>query len=916
MKELKRGFVVVSLALLFQTLVAQPSGKTGTVSGVVKDARTGDTLIGAFVEVADCDAKAISAMDGTFSLVGVPVGSVRLKVSYLGYVDAVLEDVRCPSDGVEIEMAEDGQMLAATTVTAEQRRDTQASLMRITRETPLIISNVSAQEISRTQDSNAGEVIRRVPGISLIDDKFVMVRGLSQRYNNVWINGAAAPSSEADARAFSFDLIPSSQIDNLTIVKVPSAEYPADYSGGFILIQTRDVPERNSFNISAGGNFNDRSFKDFLSYGGRLEQLPGGIGASLAGFGDRTVDLTANGLDNDWSVRETSPLGDRKLSASLSRRWEWGGHRLGLSAAANWSEEFRTLAPMQNNLFGIYDRQNDRPNYLRHSIDSQYNDNRRFGAMLNMTWIVPSGVAKHQLKNIFNSIDNRRYTFREGISAQANEERSAEYFHRSRTTWNGQLSGTYYLGDNTLEWCSGWSYADRIVPDRRRYLVSDALESGVLALSTGNDISREWTDLREGIASLSVSDRQTFEIGGQEAYIKAGVYGEARARRYNTRVFFYNWNVYDNTLPDGFQRMDVPGLLSAPEYFGEDRLHLLEEKRMRNNYRGKDRLGAAYLSVSVPLGRLELLGGVRYEYNDMELISNTRNSQLSESSRHYVSGGFFPSATATWRLDRRQNLRLSYGRSVNRPEFREVSSSVYYDFDLASDVQGNVELDNCFIDNVDLRYEFYPASMETVSVAAFYKHFNSPIEWTYTVSGGTDLIYSYKNALSADNYGLELDLRKSLAFVGLDNLSISFNGALIRSKVRFEEGAREEDRPMQGQSPYLVNGGLFYSSERLGLDIALLYNRIGKRIIGVGRTEGSIGGEDQARVPDSYEMPRNSLDLTFSKKIGSRLDLKLHFRNLLGEGIIYKQFEGETGQITRAYNPGRNIGLQLTYNLL
>lgn len=299
----------------------------------------------------------------------------------------------------------------------------------------------------------------------------------------------------------------------------------------------------------------------------------------------------------------------------------------------------------------------------------------------------------------------------------------------------------------------------------------------------------------------------------------------------------------------------------------------------------------------------------------MELISNTRNNELSESSRHYKTGGLFPSATATFRIDDRQNLRLSYGRSVNRPEFREVSSSVYYDFDLASDVQGNTDLRNCCIDNLDLRYELYPSSGETISIAAFYKHFDSPIEWTYTVSGGTDLVYSYKNALSADNVGLEMDLRKNLAFIGLDNFSVSFNGALIRSKVHFEEGSREEDRPMQGQSPYLINGGIFYNSSRLGLDIALLYNRIGKRIIGVGRTEGSIGGEDQARVPDSYEMPRNSLDLTFSKKFGEHFDLKLYFRNLLGEGITYKQFEGEIGQITRAYNPGRNIGLQFTYTL-
>ena len=251
-----------------------------------------------------------------------------------------------------------------------------------------------------------------------------------------------------------------------------------------------------------------------------------------------------------------------------------------------------------------------------------------------------------------------------------------------------------------------------------------------------------------------------------------------------------------------------------------------------------------------------------------------------------------------------------------------MSSSVYYDFDLASNVQGNTELKNCYIDNLDLRYEFYPSRGETVSLAVFYKRFDSPIEWTYTVAGGTDLVYSYKNAKSADSYGVELDIRKDLSFIGLRGLSWSFNGALIKSKVKFEEGAKEENRPMQGQSPYLINTGFFYKNEPLQLDIALLYNRIGKRIVGVGRSEGTTGNDDNARVPHSYEMPRNTIDLSFAKKFGSHLELKLNVRDLLAERIYYKQFADVTysdgtrrqvEEVSRCYRPGRNIGLQAVY---
>ena len=342
---------------------------------------------------------------------------------------------------------------------------------------------------------------------------------------------------------------------------------------------------------------------------------------------------------------------------------------------------------------------------------------------------------------------------------------------------------------------------------------------------------------------------------------------------------------------------------------------------MRNNYRGHNTLGAGYLTLSLPFGQFGIHAGVRFEHNDMELISNTPTTRKARQAA-LQNQRLLPFTQYHLQVERPASDRLSYGRSINRPEFREVSSSVYYDFDLASNVQGNTELKNCYVDNLDLRYEWYPSRGELISLAVFYKHFDSPIEWTYTVAGGTDLIYSYKNAKSASNYGIELDIRKSLDFIGLRDFSWSFNGALIKSKVQFEKGAKEENRPMQGQSPYLINTGLFYKNEPLKMDISLLYNRIGKRIIGVGRSEGSSGDDSNARVPHSYEMPRNTIDLSFAKKFGCHLELKLNIRDLLAEKVYYKQFADvtysdgrtkEVEEITRCYKPGRNIGLQAIY---
>ena len=933
----KRGIIVLGLlsAASMPTWAQQ-------IKGVVIDQKSKETLIGAVVTVDGTNVKAITNIDGNFLIDGMKKDKTyTLYINYVGYKTQKIDGVQAKDADQVIALQPDEQQLKEVTVTAVERRNTDAAMIQVAKNSPVIVSNVSAQEISRTQDTNAGEVIRRVPGVSLIDDKFVMVRGLSQRYNNVWVNGGAVPSSEADSRAFSFDIIPSSQIDNLTIVKSPTAEYPADYSGGFIIVNTKEIPAENSFNIAVGGNWNTSSaFKDFsyskgsgtdfLGFDNGLRNLNGGIHADLnpqldangKPVGDYATSLLGNGFNNDWLIKNKKPLGDLKLAASLNQRWMLGGRTLGMLAALNYTNEYRTYENMENNLYGIYDAANDKPNYLRHSVDDQYNNNVRLGAMLNFTFLSKDGNHKYQLKNIFNQLATSRYTWRDGVSAQSNLERSAEYYYRSRTTYNGQLTGKHTFTSDALDWSIGYAYANRHLPDRRRYLIDDALESGVYALSTGNDISREWTQLDEHILSLGVNDKHHFKFGNFEPNLQVGAYGEYRSREYQTRNFIYNWNVSDNNMPSDFRHSDIPTLLSSEANMGYDKLYLLEEKQMRNNYRGHNTLGAGYLALSLPFGKLGIHAGVRFEHNDMELISNSRDYEKSESSRHYKTDDVFPSLNTTYKISDQHQVRLSYGRSINRPEFREVSSSVYYDFDLASNVQGNTELKNCYVDNLDLRYEWYPSRGELISLAVFYKHFDSPIEWTYTVAGGTDLIYSYKNAKSANNYGVELDIRKNLGFIGLKDFSWSFNGALIKSKVQFEKGAKEEDRPMQGQSPYLINTGIFYKNAPLKMDIALLYNRIGKRIIGVGRSEGSTGDDSNSRVPHSYEMPRNTIDFSLAKKFGEHLELKLNVRDLLTEKIYYKQFadvtysdgsKKEVEEIARCYKPGRNIGLQAIY---
>lgn len=925
MKKLFSIFILLTLFSLGAT--------AGIIKGTIIDKQTKEPLTGATVQLAGSTTGGVADMDGNYSLT-IKNGTYTVTVKYIGYKTIEIKDVKVTAETtLNFELEPDSQTLGEVSVVAQVKKNTEMSALTDQRRSLVVQSAVSAQQISRTQDKDASEVIRRVPGVSIIDERFVMVRGLSQRYNNVWINGSAVPSSEADSRAFSFDIIPSSQIDNMTIIKSPAPEYPADFTGGFILINTKDMPNENGFNISVGGGINDQthgkdffyskgSTTDFLGFDNGLRSLNGGIKADLRhheGTTDR-IDLLSNGFDNNWSVKNRKPVSDLKIAMNYSHKWTSdNGRQYGLLVAANYSNTYKSYTDMENSMFGSYDVINHHSVYIRKSKDNQYNNDVRIGGMLNLSFQPRDQRHRIELKNIFNQIGKSRYTDRYGFGAQSHYAKSMEYFYSSRTTYNGQLTGKHTFDNSRWVWNAGYAFSNRNLPDRRRITLTDADDNNVFYLENPTtDLTRDYTYLYEHIASGNVNYQHDFHFGSFQPTVKAGIYGEYRTRTYNTRQFNYQGG---NEMPDGWKYMDMNDLLTDANY-GANKLYLREEVDKTNDYIGHNTLGAGYIGVNLPIGAFNVYAGVRYEYTNMELVRNTKPNEESHSSLFYKYNDLLPSVNATYKLDEKQQLRVSYGKSVNRPEFREVSTSVYYDFEIASNVEGNTALKPAYIHNVDLRYEWYPTSGETVSVALFYKKFNDPIEWTYTVNGGgTDLTYSYTNARSANNYGIELDIRKNLDFIGLRNFSWAFNGSLIKSEVQFSKGSKEKDRAMQGQSPYLINTGIFYNHPGLALNAAVMYNRIGKRIVGVGRTAGTTAGGDVNTIPNSYEMPRNSIDLSISKKWG-KLEVKAGVRDLLGEDVKFKQFgnmtyEGENieyEETTKSFKPGRGYNLSVSYS--
>ncbi len=882
-----KGIVIAVLLLIMPAI-----SFAGIVKGRIIEQGTNEPLTGAAI-VTDDGQGTTADLDGNYSLT-VKNGTYTLTVRFIGFKTIVKENVKVTKEEVVLDfvLEPDNTTLGEVMVSTTARHNTDAATTRQQQEAHVTMTGVSEQHIKRTQDKDAGEVIRRIPGVSIIDEKFVMVRGLSQRYNNVWLNGAAVASSEADQRAFSFDIIPSSQLDNMMVVKSSAPEYPADFSGGFILVNTKDVPSDNKTDISLGSSWNEAShFRTLLS-----------------------------AKENSWLTQSSSPFGDLSASASTAQRWRTDKRQTwALVASANFTQQYRTLRDMENNLFGAYDVTHNRSNYLRQMTDRQYNLNRRLGALLNLTYLSASGRNRFELKQILNHLGKDRYTDRDGFDAQSDHVRQAEYYRQRRLTYNVQLDGRHTPSEvDKLDWSLGYAYANRHLPNRRRYTMYD--DDNRWVVENLNDFNRETSQLDEHILSVAANWKHGFTFGSFTPSLFAGAYAEHRRRTYETRQWTLQYE--GGQLPGSLDGWDaetgLPIILSKNENTtGISRHELID---WSNNYSARSTQGSGYLSAKLPIRRFDVYGGVRFEHVRAELISNTRRQEPSPLSTFYDYNDLFASLNLAYHLTDRQQLRVAYGRTTNRPEFRELSSSVFYDFDLASNVQGNHNLLPAYIDNLDLGWEWYPHAGEVVSLSLFYKHFRNPIEWTYTVAGGTDLVYSYLNAEGADNYGIELDIRKQLDFMRLPFLSLSLNASWIKSNVTFPEGSKEESRPMQGQSPYLVNVGLFFNGNHCSSPLwegwggSLLYNVIGKRLIGVGRSVGT--GATEVRVPDSYEMPRHQLDLNIGKHLG-RFGLRLSVRDLLAQKALFKQFEktphGEVEQVTRSYRPGRTIQFSATY---
>ena len=933
-----RGLLLLCL-LTSATLSAQDKS---ILKGQIIDKTGGLPVIGAAVLIEGMNKGGVTDEQGNYKIENISAGIVKIKVSALSYKTLQINDMSLKQgiNVLNIVIEEDVNLLNEIVVTSVKKMNSELAAIQAIRHSDAVVSGISGMAITRSQDKSAAEVVKRIPGVSIINDRYIMVRGLASRYNNVWVNNAAVPGTETDSRAFSFDMIPGSQIESIMIVKSPSAELPADFSGGFVKISTKSMPDKNEMSISYGMNlnssthfldhfYNTSSPTDFLGFDNGTRSIKSFIGNRLNNNDASAVTkATSEGFRNDWSVHEQKPLPDQRLSFMLSRVGRLrNSARVAMIGAINYSYSYQTYSGMLNSRFGVYNNIADEPEYIYKYTDNQYSVDAKIGAMLNLTYL--KGNSKFEFRNIFNQIGKNRYTTRSGWQnlSQRYDQEKFEYLYNSRTTYTGQFTGAHTLSNAQIDWNIGYSYAGLDQPDRRiinreeNQIFSDTYY-GQMAIDQ-NEITRDFVKLHEHTITPALDIKLPIQINSNiHSELKGGVYGEFRSREYKNREFLYRFNQLN--LPSDFVYRDVISEILTKSNYGSNMLYIYEDTDNRDSYKGKNLLGAAYLSYKLPVGNFNFLLGLRGEDSQMTVTSYTSIYGNSTSNKVYNRFDLHPSLNASYNINSKNILRLAFGTSSNKQEFRELSSSVYYDFTLFSDVKGNPDLKIAKIYNFDLRYEYYPANEEYITLALFYKHFINPIEQTYIDASGS-YTYTFENANSARNYGIEADIKKNLSFIGLKNFTFGLNTALIASRVEFDsETSLERDRSMQGQSPYLINASLFYDRPRMGLSIGLLYNRIGERLVGIGRVDTSAGASINNDVPDTYELPRDVLDIVVGKRFGKGFEIKFSGKDILNQNIVFKQyprFVGDDGviqeraQISRSFKPGVNIfaGIQYTF---
>ncbi|QHL88613.1 TonB-dependent receptor plug domain-containing protein [Nibribacter ruber] len=932
---------LLTLLLLNTAWVAV--AQQGTLTGKVQDAKTGEPLIGAVVAVTGSSVATPTDAEGNFTLpLKAGVYSITATyVSYTPFTQGNLTIMAGQTTPLTISMAEDSKSLQEVTVVVERQTNSEMALIKDLRQSEVVVSGMSSEQIVKAQDRDAAEAVRRIPGVTIQDNRFIIVRGLSERYNSVLLNNALTPSSEVDVRAFSFDVLPTSVIDRILIYKSPAPELPGDFAGGAIKVGTKNTVSENStsFNFSTsfrnGTTFQDfqtdkGSPLDFWGLGSGKRSLPGGLPATSQ-FQSLPYTTKAQygqqlGLRNVWTPENTTASPDMRFNLGLNRLIDLADFKLSSVSALTYSNtrQFQNISR--------WDYQEARTGQAVETNwayqDAVSSNTVRLGALQNFSLRLNENN-KLEFRNLFNQIGINEATVREGLNMETGttqEEQNFALRYESRTIYTGQLQGTHTSQNqlNTYTWTTGFNFLNRQEPDLRR--VRTQRDAGseapykvqISTNSTPYDAGRFFSHLDETAFIAEGQFQHLFQATDSADLetapkFKAGFYVERKDRGFKARTLTYKRNAGIDGGRTDEAILNLPlHQIFRPENLNTSTGLLFDESTsIADKYQAANTLGAGYLAFSKTFfDRVNFYGGVRAEYN-MRKVKTADQAGPSnvDQKKLYI----LPSLNTTYNFSIRSLVRLAYGMTVNRPEFREQARFSFYDFNENASVRGNPDLKTAMVHNADLRYEFYPTANELLSVGVFYKHFIDPIETRIETGAGRNLTFA--NGDFANSLGVEVEARKSFQEWSSNSFiqghSLVLNASVIHSEVNLGDGATqaERKRPMMGQSPYIVNTGLYYQNEETGWQYSLLYNVLGERIYRVGNDEN----------PSIYEMPRHVLDFTLTKNFKNGLQVKAGIQDLLNQKYKFVEDTDQDGHVektdltSRTYTRGMYTTLGLGY---
>ncbi len=938
------------ILLFFSLYISLPViAQTGIIRGKITDAHTGETLIGASVLVEGTNTGTTSDLDGNYTLDNLKPGTYTLVFSYVSFATQKVGEVYVKAGGVtllNVSLQPVRVGLKQVEIKAKAVKRTEAAMLTIQKKSSSVVEGLSAQQIQRAGDSDAAGSLKRVTGISIVDGKYVYVRGLNDRYSKTTLNGADIPGLDPNKYTVQMDIFPSSLIENIMVYKSFSPELPGDFTGGMVNIETRDFPER--FILEAGvnlgmntrANFNTQfisypgSPTDFLGFDNGFRSIPAAAKGHLPQYPSekqRLTEITSSFNKIMAPVKKTAgPNGS--LFLALGNQKMIKGHPLGYQFGISYKKENTFYDHGEKNLYHL-GGSDDKVLIPDHKYtDTQGNTEYLWGALAGVFYKI-SSTQKIGLTIFKNQsgISTARSLFGQQLSDDAGglylETRVLSWTERSLN--NVQLKGEHFfksLSRLHINWIGSYTYSYQNEPDRRFFTNSyyPAL-SGIYRYSIQPSLynvpARYYRYLHEDNYNFKVNFKlkagstekaPLLKFGGSIVY-KYRDFNEQRLDyRFQFSQYVYNGNVEDfisdQNIGLNFSGYDPQTGSNFGLYIqgnpGDDR---------RNSYTGEQRVEAGYAMIDALLwDKLRVSTGLRFEHTYIYTASNDTTMPPGCLNNNDL----LPALNLTWYLKKNMNLRLNGSRTLARPNFRELAPYASQDFAGGEIYVGNNHLKRTTIDNFDFRWEYYLSRDELFSVSAFYKIFKSPIELVDNPKAqNTEL--SWENVARATVYGAELDLRKRLDFFRFSkdfkiylNLTYVVSAVAIDSleleAIKATDPSAKSDRPMNGQSPYIINAMLSYEPLKSGWEATLAYNVTGPKLL-----INVKGG-----TPDIYGQPFHSLNFILKKRINNRFVLSFKAQNLLNASYkeIYKFRNRE--YIYRQYQTGLTFEAGISYKLM